>query len=398
VFTEKYMISFFQPPLQSKSLPRKLAALVMVMLVAAIGCSSSLPGTGFVTSLPPATTTSISPETANQLSWLQVFFTDPNPPDNRGQGIDGYVVPVLDAATTSIDAASLDFNLPAVVNALARASLRGVKVRVVYDGENGNLELDNTLTDYQAFDTILALKSARVGLVDDGRNNGLMHDKFLIVDGNVLFTGSWNFSYNDTYRNNNNLLEITDARLVANYLAKFDELYIDHNYGSRAEVQVPYPSLSIDGVQVENYFAPEDNVMDKIIAEVQAASRSVHFMAYSYTHHDLADAMIERMHSGVQVQGVIETRDSGYGVLGDLFCAGVTVKNDGNPYNMHHKVIIIDGETIITGSFNFTKSADTINDENVLVIHSPAVATLYEQEFQRIYAVGEMPEVSIQCK
>jgi phosphatidylserine/phosphatidylglycerophosphate/cardiolipin synthase-like enzyme len=104
--------------------------------------------------------------------------------------------------------------------------------------------------------------------------------------------------------------------------------------------------------------------------------------------------MIASAKKGVEVQGVIENRGASQGSLPDLFCAGLPVKTDGNPYTMHHKVIIIDGETVITGSFNFTKSADTVNDDNVLVIHSAAVAGLYEQEFQRIYGAGETPKAS----
>jgi phosphatidylserine/phosphatidylglycerophosphate/cardiolipin synthase-like enzyme len=61
-------------------------------------------------------------------------------------------------------------------------------------------------------------------------------------------------------------------------------------------------------------------------------------------------------------------------------------------------VIIVDGQTVITGSFNFTKSADTANDDNILVIHSPAVAAQYEQEFQQIYGAGATPKAAnIEC-
>ena len=392
------MISTHLPASHQKPFRWQSIALVTILLTLVIGCESSLPIPAQITTLPPNPITAIPSTSQNLPGWLKVFFTDPNPPDNLGHGIDQFVVPVLDHATLSIDATSLDLNLPSVVNALARANQRGVKVRVVYDGENGNLELDNASTGDQTFDTIETLKASKVSLVNAGRTSGLMHDKIIIVDDKVLFTGSWNLSYNDTYRNNNNLLEITDPRLIANYQAKFDELFINHRFGAQAEVQVPYPTLAIDGALVENYFAPEDGVMSRIILDVQHASKSVHFMAYTYTDHNLARAMIDRMNAGVQVRGVIESRDSDQGAFGDLFCAGVAVKTDGNAYNMHHKVIILDGETVITGSFNFTRSADTINDENVLIIHSAVVAAFYEQEFQRIYAAGETPQSSAFCQ
>ena len=372
--------------------------LIAVILLSTLACDLTIsPVTGV-----PATQTnqavSNSGSSQNFPPWLTVYFTDPDPPDNMGHGIDQYVVAVLNNASVSIDAASLDLNLPGVVNALVRASQRGVIVRVVYDSENGNLELDNALTNNKKFDAIKALRSANIALVDGGYSSGLMHDKMIIVDGLVLFMGSWNLSYNDTYRNNNNLLEITDPRLIANYQAKFNEMFIDKRFGTKAGLQAPFPSLNIGGTQVENYFAPEDDVMAKLVSYVQSAEVSVHFMAYAYTHPDLSTAMIKQAAAGIQVEGVIEHRNAAQGVFSRLFCSGISVETDGNPYNMHHKVIIIDRQIVITGSFNFTKSADTINDENVLVIHSPVVAALFEQEFQRIYDAGETPSASDVCQ
>jgi phosphatidylserine/phosphatidylglycerophosphate/cardiolipin synthase-like enzyme len=372
------------------------AALIAVFVISILGCDLSVP-LSTQAPLPPTIdnpTVTSQVSTQNLPGWLKIYFTDPNPPDNLGYGIDQYVVPVLNAAQRSIDVTSFDLNLPSVINALASASQRGVKVRVVYDGENGNLDLENDATNNKPFDAIKTLKAAKVSLVNGGRSSGLMHDKMIIVDGQTLFVGSWNISYNDTYRNNNNLLVITEPRLIANYQAKFDELFIDKHFGAKAQVIVPNPSLAADGVQVENYFAPEDDVMAKLVSYVQGATKSVHYMIYTFTHADLSAAMIARAKSGVEVLGVIENRGASQGALPALFCAGLAVRTDGNPYTMHHKVIIIDGQTVITGSFNFTKSADTVNDDNVLVIHSQAVAALYEQEFQKIYGAGETPQAA----
>jgi phosphatidylserine/phosphatidylglycerophosphate/cardiolipin synthase-like enzyme len=363
------------------------------MVVTLTGCGFSTPSNVLLSpSLLTPTNSTLTP-LPNLPAWLDIYFTDPNPPDNLGHGIDQYVVQALESATKTIDVASFDLNLPSVINALVSARQRGINVRVVYDGINGNLELENTATNDQPFDTLQILEAAKISIpkgtsVDGGRLNGLMHDKFIIIDNQVLFMGSWNLSYNDTYRNNNNLLKITDPHLIANYQAKFDELFMDKLFGTNAQVKVPYPFLTIEGTQVENYFAPEDHVMTKIINEVKGATKSVHFMAYTYTSYNLASAMIGRSKAGLEVQGVIEDRNAMEGSFVDLFCAGIPIKTDGNSYNMHHKVIIIDAETVITGSFNFTVSADTINDENVLFIHSAEVAALFEDEFQRIYKAG----------
>ena len=342
--------------------------------------------------LAPRPTLAAIPAGNSPPGWITVYFTDPNPPDNLGHGIDQYVQTAIVGAGKTIDATSFDLNLPGLVNALANASQRGVKVRVVYDGLNGNNTLDNAATANQPFDAILALKKAGVGLVDGGRTSGLMHDKMIIVDGQTLFVGSWNLSYSDTYRNNNNLLKITDPGLIANYQAKFNEMFVERRFGADAHARMPNPALVIDGVRVENYMAPEDAVMAKLVAYVQGAQKSVHFMIFTFTHDSLAQAMIERFRAKIDVQGVIEDNNAGQGSLVDLFCAGVPVKTDGNRYVLHHKVIIIDSETVITGSFNFTWSADTENDENVLVIHDRALAALYEAEYQKMYRAGQTPQ------
>ncbi len=378
--------------------------------------------------LQPLPTAAITPwpsADASQVgasAWLQVYFTSPAPPPktsflegienaftplittlgftNRAAapplettpGIDAVVIGALAQAKTSIDLASFDFNLPSITTALTLAARRGVQVRAVLDQLNGSTQLKNGADNGQAdFDALKALQAANIAVVDGGRSNGLMHDKLFIIDGQTLFIGSWNASYNDTYRNENNLLRITAPEVIANYQAKFNEMFIAGQFGARAEVGALRSALILNGVQVENYFSPPDRVMDKLIHHVVNAKRSIHFMAFTYTDADLAAAMIARSQAGVEVQGVIENRGASQGVLPTLFCAGLPVRQDGNRYTMHHKVIIIDQQIVITGSYNFTKAAEQINDDNVLIIHDAAIAALYEQEFQKVYAAGKQP-------
>jgi phosphatidylserine/phosphatidylglycerophosphate/cardiolipin synthase-like enzyme len=304
-------------------------------------------------------------------AWLTVYFTDPEPPDNVGHGVDQYIVPLLDGATQTIDLTSYDLNLPSVLDALVSASGRGVRVRVVYDGENGETELDADKSPTgEDINAVTMLKSAGIPLVDGGRSNGLMHNKMIIVDGKTLVMGSWNMSYNDTYRNNNNVLVITDPTLIANYQAKFDEGFEAKQFGAQAEVGARTQFLTAGGVRVANYFSPPDGVMEKLVGVVGGAQSSIRFMAFTYTHRDLADAMIARHDAGVDVRGIFESRASTQGAMVPLYCAGVPVKVDGNGYTIHHKVNIID-DHIVIWLFNFTVSADDPNDDNLLVIDRP---------------------------
>lgn len=359
-----------------------VSGIVLIAVVVAVvaGVLRRQPSPGQTTTLPADIT---------------VYFT--NPSSQTTNGVDQYVVADLDKAKKTIDVASFDFNLPSVTNALVRAQGRGVAVRVVLDEVNGTQILRaSDAPDKKEFNALQTLTAAHIPVVDGGRSSGLMHNKFIVIDGALLYIGSWNMSYNDTFRNNNNLLRITNNALVANYQAKFDEMFITHRFGAKSTVGALTPQTTVGGVTIQNYFAPRDQVMSKLITLVRGATQSVHFLAFTYTSADLAAAMIAKEKAGIGVSGVIESRGASQGALPTLFCAGIAVETDGNPYTMHNKVIILDGQTVITGSFNFTQSADKYNDENVVVLHDRALATLYEQEFARIVAAAKQP-TSVEC-
>lgn len=387
-----------RPSNPARPLPRPPIAICVLLLgvfllSACNGASNPATPTPFQPDLPGD-----SDQSGDLPGWLSIYFTNPTAPDRRENGIDRVVVAALESATQSIDVASFDFDLPGITQALVEASQRGVQVRLVLDFENG-LEVEGaTSADKQVATALAALRQANLPLVDGSRQQGLMHDKMILIDGQILFTGSWNLTYSDTFSNNNNLLKITDPRLIANYQAKFNELFVEQRYGSLARVGAQIPVLALEGGRVENYFSPPDKVMAHILDNVSRARQSIYFMAYTFTDRDLADELIARASAGVVVRGVVDARSASQGTLARLTCAGITVKIDGNPYAMHHKVIIIDEAIVITGSFNFTLSADTVNDENILILHNPAVARLYLDEYERIAALGNRPDpADIQC-
>ena len=82
-----------------------------------------------------------------------------------------------------------------------------------------------------------------------------------------------------------------------------------------------------------------------------------------------------------------------------LYCEGVPVRQDGNPGTFHHKVFVIDGKIVVTGSLNFSDNADDSNDENVVVITNGDIAAQYLQEFERRWREAEAPErADMQCR
>ena len=318
--------------------------------------------------------------------WIRVYFTSPRYPDGDAYhqgGLDEELASVIEQAETSVDVVAYDFDLERVADALIDAHRQGVQVRFVIESDNADEEI------------IEDLRHAGISVVGDERSSGLMHDKFVIVDGQWLWTGSWNLTENGTYRNNNNAVLIASTALAENYTAEFEEMFAGQ-FGPTSPADTPNPQVLItvetsEGqerqVEVENYFAPEDEVADQIIAEIEGAQSRIRFLAFVFTSDEIADAMLERARAGVVVQGVMEERNAEreYSEYERLRAVVHDVLPDGNPYIMHHKVIIIDDATVILGSYNFTASAETRNDENLLIIHDPEVAALFVEEFGRVY-------------
>jgi len=306
--------------------------------------------------------------------WYSIFFTSPNPSFNGAitGGIEENLIEMIDSAQTSIDVAFFEFDLENLAQAIIRASDRGVDIRIVYDDEHTN-------TDPQITEMI----SAGIQAVPDNRS-AYMHNKFAIIDGLCVWTGSFNFTVNAAYKNNENAVVICSPQIAGNYTTEFAEMY-SGKFGRTSPSNTPYSIFNIGSITLENYFAPEDNVLIEVINAVSQATESVHFMAFSFTDDSLAEMMGELIDDGVSVVGIFEARGASTtsSACPYLLANNADISLDGNPYTFHHKVIIIDGSTVIFGSFNFTANANENNDENLLIVHDPAFAAEFEKEFQR---------------
>jgi len=320
---------------------------------------------------------------------VQVFFTTPSLvyPDQVWQRpaspLLQAVLADIDRARASVDVATFDFDIDALTSALLRAKQRGVAVRLIVDSEN-------LLTPEVAEQTG---RLQRVGIeVQFDRREPFMHDKFVIVDGAITWLGSWNLTTNDTWRNSNNMLRFASRQLAADYTNEFEQMFAGH-FGTSKRSATPYPQMRVGDARVEVYFSPEDGVAKHVLQRLNAAKRSIYFMTFSYTEDRISDAMIARVKAGLQVRGVFEMQNAG-GSGADfnrLKQGGVDVLLDGNCYILHHKVIVIDERTVITGSYNFTSSAEKDNDENLVIVDDPNLARAYLQEFDRVYAQAQVP-------
>jgi phosphatidylserine/phosphatidylglycerophosphate/cardiolipin synthase-like enzyme len=322
--------------------------------------------------------------------WYDVYFTDPKYPDrpeNRHGGIDEKFIAFLDTAQRSLDLAIYDFDLDNAADALVRAKGRGVAVRMVMDSDT----LDNT-KDEAIMRAVGKVKQAGIPIVGDNRQ-AIMHDKFVVRDGEEVWTGSWNFTTGDTYRLNNNAVRIRSRELADNYAAEFRKMFEAKQFGPNKPKGVPHPVINLDGARIETYFSAQDNAASHVAERIRQAQRSIRFLAFSFTEDTIGQAVIQRSQAGVSVSGVFErtgseTRFSEYGKMKQ---AGLDVYQDGNPYVMHHKVFVLDDRTTLFGSFNFSDSANTANDENLLIVDDPGFAQAFSQEFERVLAAAKNP-------
>jgi phosphatidylserine/phosphatidylglycerophosphate/cardiolipin synthase-like enzyme len=363
-----------------------LAAVLSLVAVCLLGCAEATNPVEDAPSAPGAMPGEQErPRTGDKEHPLLVFFTDPQYPDDPADhqgGLDRTLAADVARARSTVDVAAYDFDLESVADAMMAAHKQGVRVRLVIESDNAEEA------------AVLSVKSVGIEVVEDGRN-ALMHNKFVIIDEAIVWTGSWNLTESGTYRNNNNAVRIVSELLAENYVTEFEEMFDERAFGTASPADTPHAQVLVGRgdkdteVLIESYFGPEDQVTERLVALVREAEDSIRFMAFVFTDDDLGEAVIAQHEAGLTVQGVFEERnaDLSYSEFGRMYGAEprMDVRLDGNTYMMHHKVIILDDEKVIVGSFNFSRSADEANDENLLVIHDREVVSQYLVEFKRIY-------------
>ena len=147
------------------------------------------------------------------------------------------------------------------------------------------------------------------------------------------------------------------------------------------------PSLSLPQEKPtawEVYFSPNGGCTDAIVRELDKAQNTVLVQAYSFTSYKIANGLLDAHKRGVKVEIILDKsqKSDQYSSADFLANSGMSVKIDSEHAIAHNKVMVIDGETVITGSFNFTKAAEENNAENLLVIHDKKLAERYIKNWQ----------------
>lgn len=130
---------------------------------------------------------------------------------------------------------------------------------------------------------------------------------------------------------------------------------------------------------VEVYFSPKGGATEAVVSVIRNAQKSINVQAYSFTSAPIAKALVDAHKRGVAVNVILDKsqKTEKYSSADFLAHAGISVLIDSKHAIAHNKIMIVDSETVITGSFNFSKAAEERNAENLLVINDSELALRY---------------------
>ncbi|MEO7174661.1 MAG: phospholipase D-like domain-containing protein [Saprospiraceae bacterium] len=293
----------------------------------------------------------------------------------------------VNQAHRSIDVTMYNCDQKGFVNALIAAKNRGVRVRYITGDEGANSALNNS-------DLNFTYLKGNLG-------QGLMHNKFIVIDAenhdsSLVWTGSLNFTTGNIYSDYNNVVCIYDQSLALNYRKEFEEMW--GGQGSEPDMDISrfgdyktdntIHQFVVGGIQIESYFSPSDGVSAKIIKALHTANEEILFALLTFTRDEIADEIIDRFDDGVEVRGLIDSPNDSGSEFNYLNNQGLSVLEHSASTQCHHKYVVVDATLpesdplVLTGSHNWTTAAETRNDENTLVLHSPWIANLFKQEFE----------------
>lgn len=318
------------------------------------------------------------PEVYKTSGGLEVYFAP-----EEGLVAKNRLLGLIDAAQNRIEIAALGLEDREIGQALVQAAARNVRVRMFNDSDYRRETRASLGIEGQGQARCETLR--RVQVCYDSRKNALMHHKFVLVDDLGVWTGSTNLTWNAFARNNENSLWLPVPGLLQVYRAEFEALFAGQENGLGRSLR-----FQIGSTLGTVYFSPAGGrkAQGAIVEVLGQAKREIWVAAFVLTDDLILESLAKARARGVQVRVVIETRNLTNSEVAPLRQAKIDVRKDGNPYTMHHKIIVVDGEWVITGSYNFTNSGFARNNENLLILRDGALAQRYQREVEATWRAG----------
>lgn len=432
--------------------------------------ASSL-GACFKTSSQPSLKPRLEPLTQERL--IQVYFnhseasiySEPYRQSLRfGDNLEQIIIDTINQGTSTIDVAVQEFRLPNIAQALVKRHQAGVKVRVILEHTYrrpwsqftadeiqqlpereqdryqefislADINQDGTVSreESQQRDALIVLENAGIPIIDDtedgSKGTGLMHHKFMVVDGKTVLIMSANWTTSDIHGdfktlesqgNANHLLKIESSDLAQVFTQEFNFMWGDgvgHQQDSLFGINKPFRGaqrILVGNIPVTIQFSPtskkqlwENSTNGLIQKQLQNANQSFDFALFVFSDQNLVNTLENKSQNQVLIRGLIDSSFAYRSYSEGLDMMGIALVNqcryeaENKPWKqplstvgipnlppsdrLHHKFGIIDGQVVITGSHNWTEVANTQNDETLMVIKNPTVTAHFQREFERLY-------------
>jgi phosphatidylserine/phosphatidylglycerophosphate/cardiolipin synthase-like enzyme len=342
---------------------------------------------------------------------------------------DDMIVQLVDRAEYSVDAAAMGFSRRPVVDALVRAYLRGVRVRFVGDARH----MHGDVYGYEV------LKNLNVPM-QVGNQPHIMHNKFFIIDGFIVYAGTGNITGTDIDRNNNSWYVIQSPDVAADFTAEFEQMF-SGRFGAAKVPNNNGNSYQVGDTRVEVYFSPHEDALGRLLQAIREAEESIEFTIFAFTKDQVGSELVTKHLEFQQynvccdpartrtpeqlavceervecapvfreryVRGVIDRSqlhsNGPYHELYRLVTYGIPLRLDGNDNSvlpgdyqagggrLHSKTMVIDADLptalVLSGSFNWSTSATQSNDETMLVLHNQRIAQEMAWFFQYLWDTG----------
>ncbi len=352
---------------------------------------------------------------------LSVFFLSQD--EQPAGAVMARLTQFITAATQTLEFALYDMRLSEplrqqLVSALQQRAAAGVKIRICYDGDKPfvpNLAAgqDPAPAGTGAFVHSLGYPSRRIAGMK------LMHNKFIVRDRRAVWTGSLNLTDNAFTLMENNVVQVESTPLAAYYLQDFEQLWEKENFEETGDIKTEPVPLTFAGqpATARVMFSPGCGleIDTEIARRVHAAERRVRICSLLINSGTLISALTDLLNEGrVGFSGIYDRTQMAdvyrqwqevpqnrwkIPALHDVIERAKLVGKNSTPYTptgrhdfMHNKILVID-DTVITGSYNFSRSAQ-FNAENILFIESAALAETYSVYIDRMmqkYAAARQP-------
>lgn len=139
--------------------------------------------------------------------------------------------------------------------------------------------------------------------------------------------------------------------------------------------------------KTEVYFSLYDNPQKEIIKNINQAEAFINIAMYIFTDREIAIPLVKAQERGVKVRLYLDKDQVDYKYSQSRFLVqkGIKTRVSSNNYIMHHKFAIIDNRLLLTGSYNWTFSANNRNDENLMVIDDPEIIEIFQKQFVNLW-------------